>query len=127
MYFKEGGSDYATVNLQNLKPIFSQEQLATSLRTTKLYSTAVSGAYIIDIDQLTEDIQSAYLHDPVSATQLLTLSTPKWSLSADGVLLLNNRIYVPDHDDLQLRILRFKHDHPLVGHYSQNKTVELIC
>src|SRR6266540_3788397 len=63
MYLKEGGSDYATVNPQNLKPIFSQEQLATSLHTTKLYSTAVSGAYIIDINQLTEDIQSAYLHD----------------------------------------------------------------
>ncbi len=127
MYLKEGGSDYATVNPQNLKPIFSQEQLATSLCTAKLYSTTVSGAYIIDIDQLTEDIQSAYLHDPVSAAQLPTPSAPKWSLSMDGVLLLNNRLYVPDHDDLQLRILRFKHDHPLVGHYSQNKTVELIC
>src|SRR6266511_798177 len=51
VYLKEGDSDYATVNLQNLKPIFSQEQLAT-----KLYATAVSGAYVIDIDQLTKDI-----------------------------------------------------------------------
>src|SRR6266545_109202 len=63
VYLKEGGSDYTTVNLQNLKPIFSQEQLATSLHATKLYATAVSGAYIIDINQLTEDIQLAYLHD----------------------------------------------------------------
>ena len=31
VYLKEGGSDYATVNPQNLKPIFSQEQLAMSL------------------------------------------------------------------------------------------------
>ena len=127
MYLKEGGSDYATVNPQNLKPIFSQEQLATSLRATKLYSTTVSGAYIIDINQLTEDIRSAYLYDPISAAQLPTPSTPKWSLSVDGVLLLNNRIYVPDHDDLRLRILWFKHDHLLVGHYGQNKTIELIC
>ena len=95
VYLKEGGSDYTIVNLQNLKPIFSQEQLAT-----KLYSTAVLGAYVIDINQLTEDIQSAYLHDPISAAQLPTPSASKWSLSADGVLLLNNRIYVPDHDDL---------------------------
>src|SRR6266540_7039025 len=100
VYLKEGGSNYATVNLQNLKPIFSQEQLAMSLCTTKLYSTTVLGAYVIDIDQLTEDIQSAYPHDPVSAAQLPTPSAPKWSLSADGVLLLNNRIYIPDHDDL---------------------------
>jgi len=56
MYLKEGGSDYTTVNLQNLKPIFSQEQVATSLHTTKLYSIAVLEAYVIDIDQLTEDI-----------------------------------------------------------------------
>src|SRR6266540_1554981 len=126
VYLKEGGSDYATVNPQNLKPIFSQEQLATSLRATKLYATAVSGAYVIDIDQLTKDIRSAYPQDPVSAAQLPMPSAPKWSLSADGVLLLNDRIYVPDHDDLRLRILRFKHDHPLAGHYGQNKTVELI-
>ena len=100
VYLKEGGSDYATVNPQNLKPIFSQEQLATSLCTAKLYSTTVSGAYIIDINQLTEDIRSTYLHNPVSAAQLPTPSASKWSLSIDGVLLLNNRIYVPDYDDL---------------------------
>src|SRR6266540_870129 len=101
--------------------------LNSSLHTTKLYSTAVLGAYIIDINQLTEDVQSAYLHDPISAVQLPTPSTPKWSLSADGILLLNNRIYVPDHDDLRLHILQFKHDHPLAGHYGQNKTIKLIC
>src|SRR6266498_992653 len=126
VYLKEEGSNYATVNWQNLKPIFSQEQLAASLHATKLYSNTVSGAYIIDINQLTEDIRSAYPHDPVSAAQLPTPSTPKWSLSANDVLLLNNRIYIPDHDNLRLQILQFKHDHPLVGHYSQNKTIELI-
>src|SRR6266542_532140 len=52
VYLKQGGSNYATVNPQNLKPIFSQEQLATSLCATKLYSTAVLRAYMIDIDQL---------------------------------------------------------------------------
>ncbi len=77
VYLKEGGSNYATVNPQNIKPIFSQEQLATSLHATKPYSTAVLGAYIIDIEQLTEDIHSTYPHDPISAIQLFTSSTPK--------------------------------------------------
>ena len=113
VYLKEGGSDYATVNPQNLKPIFGQEQLASSLRASKLYSTAVSGAYVMDLEQLTEDIRSAYPHDPVSSAQLPTPSAPKWSLSKDGMLLLNERLYVPDHDDLRLRVLRYKHDHPL--------------
>jgi len=102
VYLKEGGSDYTTVNPQNLKPIFSQEQLASSLCASKLYSTAVSGAYIIDLEQLTEDIRSAYPHDPVSSVQLPTPSAPKWSLSEDGMLLLNERLYIPDHNDLQL-------------------------
>jgi len=78
----------------------------------------------MDLEQLTEDICSAYLHDPISAVQLPTPSAPKWSLSKDGMLLLNERLYVLDHNDLWLRVLRYK---PLVGHYSQNKTIELIC
>jgi len=100
VYLKEGGSDYATVNPQNLKPIFSREQLASSLCTLKLYSTAVSGAYVMDLEQ--QDIRSAYPHDPVSSTQLPTPSAPKWSLSEDGMLLLNERLYVLDHEDLRL-------------------------
>jgi len=123
VYLKEGGSDYATVNPQNLKPIFSHEQLASSLRALKLYSTAVSGAYIMDLEQLTEDICSTYPHDPLSAAQLPTPSEPKWSLSEDGMLLLNERLYVPDCNDLRLRVLWYKHNHPFTGHYGQNKTM----
>ncbi len=42
------------------------------------------------------------------------------------MLLLNGKIYVPDVSDLQLRVLKHKHDHPISGHFSQNKTLELI-
>jgi len=35
-------------------------------------------------------------------------------------------MYVPEADDLCLRVLRYKHDHPLSGHFSQNCTLELI-
>ena len=125
VYIKEGGSDYATVNPQNLKPIFSHEQLASSLCASKLYFTAVSGAYMMDLEQLTEDICSAYPHDPVSAAQLPTPSKPKWSLSEDGILLLNERLYVPDHDDLRLRVLWYKHN-PLHGPLRPKQDHELI-
>ena len=37
-----------------------------------------------------------------------------------------HRMYVPEADDLRLRVLRYKHDHPLSGHFSQNRTLELI-
>ena len=80
----------------------------------------------MDLEQLTEDIHSAYPHDPISATQLPTPSAPKWSLSEDGMLLLNKRLYVLNHNNLWLQVLRCKHDHSLMGHYGQNKTIELI-
>jgi len=35
-------------------------------------------------------------------------------------------MYVPEADDLCLRVLRYKHDHPLLGHFGQNHTLELI-
>ena len=35
-------------------------------------------------------------------------------------------MYVPETDDLRLRVLRYKHDHPLLGHFGQNRTLELI-
>jgi len=54
----------------------------------------------MDLEQLTEDIHSAYPHDPISAAQLPTPSAPKWSLSEDGMLLLNKRLYVLNHNNL---------------------------
>src|SRR5882724_9603449 len=36
VYLKEGNSDYASVNPQNYRPVFTSEQLASSLRATTL-------------------------------------------------------------------------------------------
>ena len=35
-------------------------------------------------------------------------------------------MYVPEADDLRLHVLKYKHDHPLSGHFGQNHTLELI-
>src|ERR1700720_3941837 len=49
------------------------------------------------------------------------------SLSPDGSLLLRNgKIYVPDHDSLQLDILCSNHNHKLQGHPGIRKTTQLI-
>jgi len=66
----------------------------------------------MDVEQLYDDIRVGYTSDPVT--------------SAEGLLLLNDRIYVPDVSDLRLRVLNHKHDHPISGHFGQNKTLELI-
>jgi hypothetical protein len=126
VYPKEGGSDYAAVNPHNFRPVFTNQQLSASLRATSLYSVSLRGANIIDIENLHQDIRSAYASDPVAKTHIPTPSATNWSLSEDGLLLLNDRLYVPDQNDLRLRVLRNKHDHPLSGHLGRNKTLELI-
>ena len=79
----------------------------------------------MDVEQLNKDIRSAYAHDPITATQLPEPTDPKWAVT-DGLLYLNSCIYVPDAPGLCLRVLQYKHDHPLAGHFGQNKTLELI-
>ena len=125
VYAKEGGNDYAKVNPHNFRPIFTQEQLSVSLRATSLISLAFRGASLMDVEQLHADIRVAYASDLLTSVQLPQPSDPKWTLT-DSLLLQNDRIYVPDVADLRLRVLKHKHDHPLAGHFGQNKTMELI-
>jgi len=125
VYAKEGGNDYAKVNPHNFKPIFTQEQLSASLRATSLISVAFRGSFIMDVEQLHADILGAYDSDPITSAIMPLPSDPKWTVT-DGLLLLRNRIYVPDVADLRLRVLKHKHDHPLSGHLGQNKTLELV-
>ena len=100
----------------------------------------------MDVEKLHNDIRAAYPSDPITSAHLhstsahlqstsahlqSTSATPstssdKWTTSDEGLLLLNDRIYVPDVPDLRLSVLKYKHDHPLSGHFGQNKTLELI-
>ena len=79
----------------------------------------------MDVEQLHADILGAYDSDPITSAIMPLPSDPKWTVT-DGLLLLRNRIYVPDVADLRLRVLKHKHDHPLSGHLGQNKTLELV-
>ncbi len=58
-------------------------------------------------------------------------SSPCFLLSPSGLLLLDCHIYVldyrPEHGHLCTHVLQEKHDHPTVGHFSFNKTLELLC
>jgi hypothetical protein len=79
----------------------------------------------MDIEQLHNDIWSAYDNDPLTSAQLPQPSDPKLTLS-DSLLCLNDRIFVPDSQDLRLRIMKHMHDHLLSEHLGQNKTLELV-
>jgi len=44
----------------------------------------------------------------------------------NGLLLLNNKIYVLSAGNLHAHVLQYNHDHILAGHFSQNKMLELV-
>jgi len=76
-YLKGGDRDYTMANPLNFRPMFSQEQLATSLPATHLREVALHAAPIVDISitvidsaTLLEDIKSAYAVDPTATREL---------------------------------------------------------
>jgi hypothetical protein len=120
--------DYARINPHNFRPVFTQEQLAASLRATYLTAPVLYASTLFDIENLHNDILSTLPSDPLAAIHLSTSKSPDscWSIDTDGFLRLDGHIYVPDSNVLQLRVLQYKHDHPLSGHFGQNRTLELI-
>src|SRR5882672_8765579 len=76
VYLKEGNSDYASVNPQNFRPVFTSEQLASSLRATTLSIPVLRGSLIMDAERLHSDIRSQLRDDPISAEHLDTQSDP---------------------------------------------------
>src|ERR1700730_3935709 len=130
VYPKEGDSDYACINPQNLQPMFTSGQLISSLQASSLYKPALRASFVIDDDQLRRDIRSGISLDPVIALILEDLRSnsadPKWSMDDDGLLREHRRIYVPDVNNLRLHVLRARHDHPLAGHFGRTKTMALV-
>src|ERR1700719_4756919 len=104
IYPKEGDSDYACVNPQNLQPMFTGRQLILSLQASSLYEPALCASFMIDDNQLHKDIRSGISLDPVIAPILENLRSnsvnPKWSMDYNRVLRECGRIYVPDVNDL---------------------------
>src|SRR5262249_47540441 len=94
-------------------------------------------ASLMDYEKLRSDIVKATSSDTFARDMINTLrSTPQanpesepphWTTSDSGLLLHDNRIYVPDSSDLRLRVLQYKHDHPTAGHPGQTKTLELVA
>src|SRR5882724_436947 len=83
---------------------------------------------IIDAIQsgLSSDVQATAIRAKLSASPPPSKSFP-YTMSEDGtLLLLCDRIYVPDLPSVKLKILRALHDHPLSGHPGVRKTLQHI-
>ena len=126
VYSKKGENGFTRVNPQNLCPVFTTEQLNSSLRVTYLQLPVLWASVLMDVKRLHADILSALPSNPTAQTHLSDSLNPWWTTDANGFLCLDGRIYVPEADDLRLCVLRYKHDHPLSGHFSQSCTLELV-
>ena len=91
VYPKEGDSDYATVNPHNLRPIFSQEQLATSLRASFLHDPILCAVHLTDTPAIHTDILASIPTDAFAQEMINDLkseapSKTDWSLDNSGYL-----------------------------------------
>ena len=80
----------------------------------------------MDTEKLHKDILANLASDTTAQKHLGDTSDPKWTTTSDGFLRLDDKIYVPDVEDLRLRVLQSKHDHILSGHFGINKPLGLI-
>jgi len=117
-------------NPLNCRPLFTQEQLSPTLRVSHtLAPPSPSTNTILDVRALHNDIRNLLVLDPTSSQVLATqedkLRAP-WTVEEEGLLLLRGKIFVLDVGNLRLRVLQGKHDHPLAGHFGQEKTLQLV-
>jgi len=124
IYPKGGNTGYATVNPHNFKPIFTQEQLTASVQATVLLFPSFRTATVMDLDTLHQDILLALSSDPIATKHIF--ADGQWSTDPNGLLLLDNRIYVLFVGNLCTHVFQYNHDHILARHFGQNKTLELV-
>lgn len=131
VYPQGGEGSYELANPQNLQTIFSDGQLIASARATFALMKGiveygvVLRATILDSESLRSTILEALRLD-TTAQAHIDNPQPPWSKSDSGLLLHEGHVYIPDSNELRLRILREKHDHPTAGHPGYKKTYELI-
>ena len=124
VYPKKENTGYTIVNSHNFKPIFTQEQLVASIWANFLLFPSFYTAIVINLDILHQDIYLAVSSNSIATKHISTNS--QWFMDPNGLLLLDNRIYVPSASNLHTHVLQYNYDHILVEHYSQNKTLELV-
>ena len=91
VYPKEGDSDYTTVNTHNLRPIFSQEQLAISLRASFLHNPILCAIHLADAPAIHANILASLPTDVFAQEMIRDLkaenpSKTGWSLDSSGYL-----------------------------------------
>jgi len=71
--------------------------------TTILLFSSLCTATVMDLDTLHQDILSAFLSDLIATKHIPT--DGQWSMDPNGLLLLDNRIYVLSASNLRTHVL----------------------
>ena len=144
-YWPKGGGDPATRNeFTFLKPEqmegFPSEELSNKETPSEAnYMVCAAVAQSLDIDQdLGAAISAALPMDPDIGPYLEQLRNPELPRDEEtqdylepfkflgNVVLHHGLVYVPNSEELKLRILRMHHDATPAGHLGQEKTLELV-
>ena len=96
-----------------------------SLQATSLFMPAIQASITMDSKKLLMDIKAHQATDN-EAIKHLNDTDLRWTKPADGLVRHDSRIYVPETRNLWLKVLQYKHDHILSGHFSQNKTLASV-
>ena len=90
----------------------------------QLNSLAVSSPQVSDLMQ---DIRQAYQKDKQCKQMLINSDQPRSVHSVrDGLIYIQQQIYIPSNQTLKTRLLAEAHDVPVSGHMGVAKTVELL-
>jgi len=89
--------------------------------TTILLFPSFCATTVVDLDTLYQDILLALISDPIATKHIPTDS--QWSMDPNGLLLFDNRIYVPSAGNLLTHIFQYNHDHIFTRYFGQNKTL----
>jgi hypothetical protein len=134
----KGGNGDKNNEFLFLKPNQVDLSLCPTLTRTPIAVSATAGETITTDDELAEAIKTALPNDPNIGSYLENLRNPELPRQEDiqtflepftfrdGLVLRNGLVYVPEENDVKLRILRSCHDAPSAGHPGEAKTLELI-
>ena len=117
-------------NLLAHRPVFAQTQLTSSITDLDSQPLTLWAATVTDLQSLISDIKEAQKSDQSHTNPLMNGGMTDdhcWTRGEDDILYYEEQVFVPNTGNLQLQVLKTKHNHVLAGHPGQSKTYQLVC
>lgn len=120
--FSRGGD---TTEKQPVKAILRPEQFVIAAAPTTMITINPDQALRDKIKrQASMDTKYKEIVDTIPTNS--SMATKGYRMDNDGLVLYQDRIYLPDDDQLKLQIMEHHHDLPMAGHYGRAITMDLV-